>query len=168
MNEVKAPSTSRQSLIATAGTRAFRKLPRATRAAAATALLAWAKAHIHSPAFKASYCRLPERPDAKRPGSMFAPGLAKALRVRARLRPRRTRPSSSPSPVGSGRGATFALGDAQEAADTVRLPCSSGSTGSSSRGAGLPRRSSSRTGGGARGSSRKVTMANPPSGSCRG
>jgi hypothetical protein len=55
MDEVKAPATSRQSPIAVAGTRAFLKLPPAARAAAATGLFAWAKAHVNSAAFKASY-----------------------------------------------------------------------------------------------------------------
>lgn len=55
MNEVKGAATSRQSDIAVEGTRAFLKLPRAARAAAATGLFAWAKAHVNSPAFKASY-----------------------------------------------------------------------------------------------------------------
>jgi hypothetical protein len=55
MNEAKGSSSSRQSAIATAGTRAFLKLPRPARAAAATGLFAWAKAYVNSPAFKASY-----------------------------------------------------------------------------------------------------------------
>ncbi len=37
------------------GTRAFLKLPRSARAAAATGLFAWAKAYVSSPAFQASY-----------------------------------------------------------------------------------------------------------------
>jgi len=55
MNEVKVASTGRGSPIAVAGTRAFLRLPRAARAAAATGLFAWAKAHVNSPAFKQSY-----------------------------------------------------------------------------------------------------------------
>jgi hypothetical protein len=55
MNEIKAPAHGRQSPIAVAGTRAFLKLPRSARADAATGLFAWARAHVNSPAFKASY-----------------------------------------------------------------------------------------------------------------
>jgi hypothetical protein len=55
LNEIKAPSASRGSQIAIAGKRAFFKLPRAARAAAATGLFAWAKAYVGSPAFSASY-----------------------------------------------------------------------------------------------------------------
>jgi hypothetical protein len=55
MSEVRGPASSRQSEIAVAGTRAFLKLPPAARAAAASGLFAWAKAHVNSPAFKASY-----------------------------------------------------------------------------------------------------------------
>jgi hypothetical protein len=55
LNEIKEPSDGRGSPIAQAGKRAFFKLPRAARAAAATALFAWAKAYVGSPAFAASY-----------------------------------------------------------------------------------------------------------------
>lgn len=54
--EVKSPSApSRRSAIAVAGHRAFYRLPRAARGAAATALFAWAKAYVASPAFAAAY-----------------------------------------------------------------------------------------------------------------
>jgi hypothetical protein len=55
LNEIKAPGADRGSQIALAGKRAFFKLPRAARAAAATGLFAWAKAYVGSPAFNASY-----------------------------------------------------------------------------------------------------------------
>jgi hypothetical protein len=55
LNEIKAPSDNRGSPIAQAGKRAFFKLPRSARAAAATGLFAWAKAYVGSPAFTASY-----------------------------------------------------------------------------------------------------------------
>jgi len=46
---------NRRSEIAIVGHRAFYKLPRAARGPAATALFAWAKAYVNSPAFKAEY-----------------------------------------------------------------------------------------------------------------
>jgi hypothetical protein len=55
LEEVKSPATGRRHDIALAGTRAFLKLPRAARAAAATGLFAWAKSYVNSPAFKSSY-----------------------------------------------------------------------------------------------------------------
>ena len=55
LDEVKSAAGNRRSPIAIAGTRAFFKLPPAARGAAATGLFAWAKAHVNSPAFKASY-----------------------------------------------------------------------------------------------------------------
>jgi hypothetical protein len=55
--ELKSPAPGRQSDIATAGTRAFLKLPPSARAAAATALFAWAKSYVNSPAFGASYSK---------------------------------------------------------------------------------------------------------------
>lgn len=55
LNEIKSPAQDRRSEIATAGTRAFLKLPASARGAAATALFAWAKAYVNSPAFTASY-----------------------------------------------------------------------------------------------------------------
>lgn len=45
----------RRSEIATVGHRAFYKLPRAARGPAATALFAWARAYVDSPAFKTAY-----------------------------------------------------------------------------------------------------------------
>jgi len=55
LDDIKAPATRRTSPIAIAGTRAFLKLPATARGPAATALFAWAKAYVNSPAFKASY-----------------------------------------------------------------------------------------------------------------
>jgi hypothetical protein len=55
LDEIKRPSTSRGAPIVVAGTRAFLKLPPAARAAAATALFAWAKSYVNSAAFNASY-----------------------------------------------------------------------------------------------------------------
>ncbi len=55
LGEIQRPSPDRASPMAIAGTRAFFKLPRAARGAAATALFAWAKAYVDSPAFTASY-----------------------------------------------------------------------------------------------------------------
>jgi hypothetical protein len=55
LDEIKRPSTHRSSPMAIAGTRAFFKLPRTARGPAATALFAWAKAYVASPAFAASY-----------------------------------------------------------------------------------------------------------------
>jgi hypothetical protein len=55
LEEIKSTTTNRRSPIAVAGTRAFLKLPRSARAAAATGLFAWAKAYVSSPAFQASY-----------------------------------------------------------------------------------------------------------------
>lgn len=46
---------TRRSEIATVGHRAFYKLPRAARGPAATALFAWARAYVDSPAFKTAY-----------------------------------------------------------------------------------------------------------------
>lgn len=54
-NEIERPAQDRRSDIAIAGTRAFLKLPAAARASAATALFAWARAFVNSPAFKARY-----------------------------------------------------------------------------------------------------------------
>ena len=55
--ELKRPSPGRRSDIATTGRRAFLKLPPSARAAAATALFAWAKSYVNSPAFSASYTK---------------------------------------------------------------------------------------------------------------
>jgi hypothetical protein len=55
LDEIKRPTTDRGSPMVTTGTRAFFKLPRAARGAAATGLFAWAKAYAGSPAFAASY-----------------------------------------------------------------------------------------------------------------
>ena len=55
LNEIKGPSASRGALIEVAGTRAFLKLPPAARGPAATALFAWAKSYVSSPAFINSY-----------------------------------------------------------------------------------------------------------------
>jgi hypothetical protein len=55
LDDIKSPAASRGSGIAVAGTRAFLKLPAAARGPAATALFAWAKAYVGSPAFKTAY-----------------------------------------------------------------------------------------------------------------
>jgi hypothetical protein len=55
LNEIKSPASSRGANIVVAGTRAFLKLPPSARGAAATALFAWAKTYVNSPAFNASY-----------------------------------------------------------------------------------------------------------------
>lgn len=55
LNEIKSPALNRRNPIALAGTRAFLRLPASTRGPAATALFAWAKSYVNSPAFKASY-----------------------------------------------------------------------------------------------------------------
>jgi hypothetical protein len=58
MKEIQGPSADRGSAIVEAGTRAFLKLPPAARGPAATALFAWAKAYVNSPAFSASYASI--------------------------------------------------------------------------------------------------------------
>jgi hypothetical protein len=55
LDEIKSPAQARSHPIGVAGTRAFLKLPPAARGAAATALFAWAKSYVNSPAFNASY-----------------------------------------------------------------------------------------------------------------
>ena len=55
LDEIKGPAVSRGAPIDVAGTRAFLKLPPAARGPAATALFAWAKSYVSSPAFMASY-----------------------------------------------------------------------------------------------------------------
>jgi hypothetical protein len=55
IDEIKSPAEGRRSEIATAGTRAFLKLPPSVRGGAATRLFAWAKAYVSSPAFAAAY-----------------------------------------------------------------------------------------------------------------
>jgi hypothetical protein len=55
INEFKTPSSGRGSEIVHAGERGFLKLPPAARGPAATALFAWAKAYVNSPAFKTAY-----------------------------------------------------------------------------------------------------------------
>ena len=47
----------RRGAIEVAGHRAFYKLPPAARGSAATALFAWAKAYVNSPAFKTAYAQ---------------------------------------------------------------------------------------------------------------
>jgi hypothetical protein len=54
-DELLSPSQDRRSAIAVAGTRAFLKLPRSARAAAATGLFAWARSYASSPALTARY-----------------------------------------------------------------------------------------------------------------
>lgn len=54
-NEIKRAAVNRRSEIVVAGNRAFLKLPPAARGQAATALFAWAKAYVNSPAFKTAY-----------------------------------------------------------------------------------------------------------------
>ena len=69
--ELKAEpaAANRRGAIFVAGHRAFFKLPPAARGPAATALFAWAKAYVSSPAFKTAYAQyrkdagpVPERP----------------------------------------------------------------------------------------------------------
>ena len=55
LNEIKSPANDRAMAIGVAGNRGFLKLPPAARGAAATALFAWAKSYVSSPAFNASY-----------------------------------------------------------------------------------------------------------------
>jgi hypothetical protein len=55
LDEIKSPAQDRSAPIGVAGTRAFLKLPPAARGPAATALFAWAKSYVSSPAFTASY-----------------------------------------------------------------------------------------------------------------
>ncbi len=55
LDEVKSPSLNRTSAVALTGTRAFLKLPPSARGAAATGVLAWLKAYVSSPAFRATY-----------------------------------------------------------------------------------------------------------------
>jgi len=58
-DELSAPTIHhRRSAIAIAGTRAFYKLPPAARGPAASALFAWAKAYVSSPAFTKAYADL--------------------------------------------------------------------------------------------------------------
>ena len=55
-DELKSPSEGlRRSTIAVTGHRAFYKLPAEVRGPAATALFAWAKAYVSSPAFRSAY-----------------------------------------------------------------------------------------------------------------
>jgi hypothetical protein len=58
--EVKSQAGGRRSPIAVAGNRAFYKLPPAARGPAATALFAWAKAYVNSPAFRTAYATFRE------------------------------------------------------------------------------------------------------------
>lgn len=55
LEEIKKPSSNRRSAIVVSGNRAFLKLPTSARGQAATALFAWAKAYVNSPAFKTAY-----------------------------------------------------------------------------------------------------------------
>jgi hypothetical protein len=57
LEEVKAPGANRLNPMALAGTRAFLKLPPAARGPAATALFAWAKGYVNSPAFTGAYAQ---------------------------------------------------------------------------------------------------------------
>ena len=63
-------NANRRNGIFLAGHRAFYKLPPAARGPAATALFAWAKTHVSSPAFKTAYAqfRKDAGPVAERPG----------------------------------------------------------------------------------------------------
>jgi len=54
-DEIKSPARDRRSAIAITGNRAFLKLPPSARGPAATALFAWAKVYVNSPAFKTLY-----------------------------------------------------------------------------------------------------------------
>ena len=55
IEEVKGPRNSRRVPMVGAGRAGFLKLPPAARGPAATALFAWAKAYVNTPAFKAIY-----------------------------------------------------------------------------------------------------------------
>jgi hypothetical protein len=55
LKEIQGPARDRGSAIVQEGTRAFLKLSPAARGPAATALFAWAKSYVSSPAFTASY-----------------------------------------------------------------------------------------------------------------
>lgn len=55
LDEIRRPAQDRNAVTSDAGTRAFLKLPPAARGAAATALFAWAKSYVNSPAFANSY-----------------------------------------------------------------------------------------------------------------
>ena len=55
LDEIKAPTLTRTSRLALAGTGAVLKLPASMRAAAATGLFAWTKTYVSSPAFKTAY-----------------------------------------------------------------------------------------------------------------
>jgi hypothetical protein len=57
MSEAESTVTNRRSPIVETGRRAFYKLPAAARGPAATALFAWAKAYVGSPAFKTAYAQ---------------------------------------------------------------------------------------------------------------
>jgi hypothetical protein len=52
--------TDRRDRVAVAGHRVFYKLPASARGPAATALFAWAKTYVNSPAFRALYAKVPE------------------------------------------------------------------------------------------------------------
>jgi hypothetical protein len=54
-SEIKRAAVNRRSEVVVAGNRAFLKLPPAARGQAATALFAWSKAYVNSPAFKSAY-----------------------------------------------------------------------------------------------------------------
>ena len=54
-DELTNPASHRGADIVVAGTRAFLKLPRSARAAAASGLFAWARSYVNSPAFTAKY-----------------------------------------------------------------------------------------------------------------
>jgi hypothetical protein len=57
LDEIKSPSLDRRSPLATAGARAFFKLPAPARAAAANGVFAWARAYVNTPAFKNAYAQ---------------------------------------------------------------------------------------------------------------
>jgi hypothetical protein len=63
-------AANRRGRIFVTGHRAFYKLPPAARGPAATALFAWAKAHVNSPAFKTAYAQFRKEamPIDERPG----------------------------------------------------------------------------------------------------
>lgn len=60
-DELLSPSQDRQSTIVVTGNRAFLKLPRSARAAAATSLFAWARSYVNTPAFATSYAQYRQR-----------------------------------------------------------------------------------------------------------
>lgn len=78
LDNIRTPAIDRRAAIVLAGRRAFLALPSSSRAAAATALFAWAKADVASPPFKASYARYRQ--------GLIAPARQYALTVEQQVR----------------------------------------------------------------------------------